>query len=416
MQSREALTYDDVLLVPKKTTLTSRDDANTATRLSRNLSLNIPIVSANMDTVTESQMAIAMALEGGIGIIHRFLSIEDQVAQVLKVKRSQGIIIDKPYILQTGSTLKVARMLMELHGVNGLLIVEQDGTLAGVLTRRDVQFETDNAKKVDSLMTPRTALITAPFGTSIEEARGILARSKVEKLPLVDESFKLKGLITAKDLIKREKHSSAAKDEKGRLLVGAAIGVKEGFLDRAVALIEAGCDVLVIDIAHGHSDQTINTIKRLREALGPVEIIAGNVATAEGTKDLILAGADAVKVGVGPGAVCTTRLVTGAGVPQLTAVMDSVRVANDFDVPIMADGGIQKSGDLSKALAAGASTIMVGSLFAGTDESPGIAIHKNGRRYKFYRGMASFDAAMGRQSKEIESKSHKAADKIVPEG
>ncbi len=412
---REGLTYDDVLLVPKKTSLTSRDEADTSTRLSRNIKLNIPIVSSNMDTVTESAMAISMALEGGIGIIHRFLSIEDQAIQVLKVKRSQNIIIEHPYTLLPDTTLGQAKQFMEMHGVKGILIVDPTGTLSGILTNRDIRFETDDSKKVSDLMTKKQDLITAPYGISSEEAKKILAQNKIEKLPLVDPDFHLQGLITVKDIIKREQYPKAAKDRRGRLLVGAAIGVKD-YLERTEALLKAGCDAIVVDIAHGHSEQEIQTIKTLKENFRTVEIIAGNVATAQGTKDLIEAGADAIKVGVGPGAVCSTRIVSGAGVPQLTAVLDAVSVAKEYDIPVNADGGIQKSGDISKALAAGAESVMIGSLFAGTDESPGVSINKNGRKYKFYRGMASFHASVNRQTKETEIKNHKPVDRIVAEG
>src|SRR3989338_2316938 len=279
MEIREGLTYDDVLLVPKKTSLASRDEADTSTRLSRNIKLNIPIVSANMDTVTESGMAIAMALEGGIGIIHRFLSIEDQVAQVLKVKRSQNIIIEHPYILLPDRTLGEAREFMETHGVKGILIVEPNGTLAGILTNRDIRFETNDSKKVSELMTKKQDLVTAPYGIPFEEAKKILSANKIEKLPLVDADFHLQGLITVKDMIKKDQYPKAAKDRKGRLVVGAAIGVKD-YLERTEALLKAGVDVIVVDIAHGHSDQEIQTIKTIRENLGNIEIIAGNVATA----------------------------------------------------------------------------------------------------------------------------------------
>lgn len=413
---REGLTYDDVLLVPKKTNLATRDDADVSTMLSRNIKLNIPFVSANMDTVTESTMAIAMALEGGIGIIHRFLSIEDQVSKVLRVKRSQNIIIDNPHTLTPNKTLGEAKALMDLHGIKGLLIVEPTGSLAGILTNRDMQFEKDDLKKVSELMTKRAELVTAPFGIALDDAKKILSQNKIEKLPLVDEDFNLKGLITSKDLTKTEDNPNAAKDKKGRLRVGAAIGVKDGFLERTEALLQAGADILVIDIAHGHSEQTIQTLKSIKENFGNVEIIAGNVATSDGAKELIEAGADAIKVGVGPGAVCSTRIVAGAGVPQLTAIIDAVSIAKEYNVPVIADGGIQKSGDVTKAIGAGACTVMIGSLFAGTDESPGIAINKNGRKYKFFRGMASFDASVKRQAKETELKDWKPIDKIIPEG
>lgn len=412
MELKEALTFNDVLLKPNKTSIKSRSDIDIRTKLSRNIALNIPIISANMDTVTESRMAKTMARYGGIGIIHRFLTIDSQVKEVEKVKRAESIIIENPYTLTPNRTLQEAKDLMIAKGVTGLLITDPSSKLVGILTKRDLLFETSFDQKVSEVMSKE--LITAPPTINLEDAKNILKKNKIEKLPLVDKEGYLKGLITSSDIIKREKYPNACKDKKGRLRVGAAIGVKQGFLERAEALLQAGCDVLVIDIAHGHSTATINTIKMLRESFGKVEIIAGNVATAEGTKDLIEAGADAVKVGVGGGSICITRIVAGAGVPQLTAINDCAKVAKDYDIPIIADGGITTSGDIVKAIAAGASSVMIGSLFAGTNESPGIPITRNGQKYKLVRGMASLEATIVRSKKE--GTKEKEFDQVVPEG
>lgn len=412
---KEGLTFDDVLLVPKRSSIVSRKEVDTKTKLSRRILLNIPVVSANMDTVTESAMAIAIAREGGLGVIHRFLSVDEQVGEVLKVKRSEGFVVEQPCTILWSKSLREAKDVMKTAGTTSLLVVDNFGKLTGMLTSRDVLFETDEEKKVEEIMTKRDRLIVADKNTSLEAAKTILHKYRIEKLPLVDSTWEVRGLITTKDIVKMSKFPNACKDGKGRLRVGAAIGVKKGFLERAEALIKAGVDVLVVDIAHGHSDLAINIVKEIRRVFGDVELIAGNVATAEGTVELIAAGVDAVKVGVGPGATCITRIVTGSGVPQLTAVMDCVKAAENSGVPIIADGGIRTSGDMTKALAAGASTVMLGSLFAGTDESPGVCITKQGRKYKIMRGMASLGAAFGRQGRENESKNDDAND-YVPEG
>ncbi|HEY7733250.1 MAG TPA: IMP dehydrogenase [Nitrososphaera sp.] len=397
MDIREGLTFDDVLLVPKRSPIVSRSQTDLRTRLSRNITLNIPIISANMDTVTESGMAIALAREGGIGIIHRFLTIEDQVDEILKVKRSESVIIEQPYTVKPDSTVQDARNVMEEYGVSGLL-VEDAGKLAGIITRRDITFEKNSKRKVSELMTKE--VITAKAGTTIEQAKEILHKQRIEKLPVVDEKKRIVGLITSKDILKMDEYPHASKDKKGRLLAGAAVGVKGDYLERTEALLEAGADVLVVDIAHGHSDNAINTVHMIKKAFPSCELVAGNVATGEGARDLIKAGVDAVKVGVGSGSICITRVVTGSGVPQLTAVLDSVKVARDHGVPVISDGGVRNSGDMTKALAAGASAVMIGSLFGGTDESPGKTLVKNGKKFKMYRGMASFYASLGRKYRE----------------
>ncbi|MHA1397536.1 MAG: IMP dehydrogenase [Candidatus Heimdallarchaeaceae archaeon] len=412
---REGITFDDVLLVPKRSSVSSRQEIDTSTRLSKNIRLNIPIVSSNMDTVTESRMAIVMAQQGGVGIIHRFLSVEEQVQEVIKVKRSEMFRIDKPYCLSPSHTIADARALMQERGISGILVTEDSGKLVGILTSRDLIFEENNTLPISQLMS--TDLITAEPTTSIEEAAQILKEHRIEKLPLVDSEYHLKGLITSKDIIKSKISPNASKDKKGRLIVGGAIGVKGDYLQRAEALINVDCDVLILDIAHGHSDLAINAIKRIKKELGEIELIAGNVATKEGTEDLIAAGCDAVKVGVGPGSICITRIVTGCGVPQLTAVLDSVSVAKEYDIPIIADGGIRNSGDISKAIAAGASTVMIGGLLAGTEESPGTSILRQGRRYKVVRGMASTFATLGREEREKKgSFDEMDLGSIVPEG
>jgi IMP dehydrogenase len=393
----QGLTFDDVLLVPKRSPIVSRSQTNLRTKLSRNITLNIPIISANMDTVTESGMAIALAREGGIGIIHRFMTIEDQVDEILKVKRSESVMIEQPYTIKPDLTVAEAKKAMEEYSVSGLL-VEEGGKLLGIITRRDITFEKNNKLKVSELMTKD--VITAKAGITIDQAKEILHNKRIEKLPVVDDKKRIVGLITSKDILKMEQYPYASKDKKGRLLVGAAVGVKGDYLERTEALLEAGADVIVVDIAHGHSENAINTVHMIKKAFPDSELIAGNVATGEGSRDLIKAGVDAVKVGVGSGSICITRVVTGSGVPQLTAVIDSVKVARDYEIPIISDGGIRNSGDITKALAAGASSVMIGSLFGGTDESPGKTLVKNGKKYKMYRGMASFYASLGRKYRE----------------
>jgi IMP dehydrogenase len=397
LEIREGLTFDDVLLVPKYSNITTRAQTDLSTKLSKNISLNIPLISANMDTVTESAMAIAMAQEGGIGIIHRFLTVQEEVEEVLKVKRSASVIIEKPYHIGPDQTVKEAITYMQEKGVSGLLVVK-DSKLAGILTGRDVMFESASSKLVKDVMTKD--VITAKPGISLGEAKGILMQHRIEKLPLVDENGMVRGLITSKDITHNENYPNASKDKKGRPLVGAAVGVKGDFMERTEALLEADADVIVVDIAHGHSENAISTIRNIKKAFPSCELIAGNVATARGAEDLIKAGVDAVKVGVGSGSICITRVITGSGVPQLTAVYDCAQIGKKHGVPIISDGGTRTSGDVTKALAAGASTVMIGSLFGGTDESPGSYVMKNGKRYKIYRGMASFYAALGRKSKE----------------
>jgi len=391
------LTFDDVLLIPRRSPVESRAEVDTRTQLARGIELSVPIVSANMDAVTESEMAIAMAREGGLGIIHRFLPTDQQVAEVRRVKRAESIVIEQPYTIRPDQTLREAVAFLEEHGSAGLLVV-QDGRLVGIVTARDLLFEEDLDRPVREVMTPRDRLVTAPPGISMEEAKRILHAHRVEKLPLVDGDGRLVGLVTSRDIRARSQYPHATKDERGRLRVGAAVGVRGDYLERAAALVEEGVDVLVVDVAHGHSEAVLRAVRTLRRRFPEVPIVAGNVATAEGTVDLIEAGADAVKVGVGPGSTCTTRVVTGAGVPQLSAILDCARAARPRGVPIIADGGIRSSGDITKALAAGASAVMLGNLLAGTEESPGATVIRNGRQYKTYRGMASLWATARRRS------------------
>ncbi|HSF27866.1 MAG TPA: IMP dehydrogenase [Nitrosopumilaceae archaeon] len=401
MEIREGLTFDDVLLVPKRSSIATRSQTNLQTKLSKNISLNIPIISANMDTVTESAMAVAMAREGGIGIIHRFLTISEQVNEVLKVKRSGSVIIENPYFIKPDQSVREAVSYMKEKEVSGLLVVDSDSKLVGILTSRDIVFESESTKLVKDVMT--SDVVTAKLGISVLDAKKILQENRIEKLPLVDERGFVKGLITSKDIMNTENYPAASKDKKGRPLVGSAVGVKGDFMERTEALLEAGSDVIVVDIAHGHSDNAINTVRLIKKAFPTSELIAGNVATAQGAEDLIKAGVDAVKVGVGSGSICITRVITGSGVPQLTAVLDCAKVGKKYDIPIISDGGIRTSGDATKALAAGASTVMVGGILGGTDESPGSPVMKNGKRFKIYRGMASFYASLGRKSKETGS-------------
>lgn len=407
--------YDDIMLVPKRSRVISRKDIDTSTRLTKTMKLNIPLISANMDTVTEAPMCITLARLGGLGVIHRFLSIPDQVEEVLKVKRSESVMIDEPLTLYPHQTLREVKELKQRFNTGGFAVIDHDQKLVGILTTRDTLFEEDVHKSVSELMTK--SLITAPEGTSLERAREILQQHKIEKLPITDEKGVLKGMVTSQDIIKKKEHPFAAKDKKGRLLVGAAIGVKDDYLERAKALLDAGTDIMVIDIAHGHSENVIRTIKELRKQFGDIQIMAGNVATAQATEDLISAGADCIKVGVGPGAACTTRIVTGSGVPQFTAVNNCAKAAQQHGIPIVADGGIKLSGDIVKALAAGASSVMMGSMLAGTQESPGKVIFRHGRRFKIYRGSASFGAASGREQRIKGSNNIKEdIDEVVPEG
>lgn len=354
-----------------------------------------------MDTVTESAMAVAMAREGGIGIIHRFLTISEQVNEVLKVKRSGSVIIENPYFIKPDQSVREAVSYMKEKEVSGLLVVDSDSKLVGILTSRDIVFESESTKLVKDVMT--SDVVSAKLGISVLDAKKILQENRIEKLPLVDEKGLVKGLITSKDIMNTENYPAASKDKKGRPLVGSAVGVKGDFMERTEALLEAGSDVIVVDIAHGHSDNALNTVRLIKKAFPTSELIAGNVATAQGAEDLIKAGVDAVKVGVGSGSICITRVITGSGVPQLTAVLDCAKIGKKHDIPIISDGGIRTSGDATKALAAGASTVMVGGILGGTDESPGSPVMKNGKRFKIYRGMASFYASLGRKSKETGS-------------
>jgi len=389
---RLALSYDDVLLVPHYSDITSRKFIDLSTLFSKRIQLNIPIVSANMDTVTGSEMAIHMAREGGMGIIHRFQSAEEEADEVRRVKRVENIFIHDPITIHKKATLREATTLMAKNKVTGVIVVSHDGIIEGILTARDIRFKTDQSISIQELMTPKEKVITAKKNISSEEALLILDKNKIEKLPLIDEKGKLCGLITATDYKKTKENPRASKDKRGRLLVGAAIGVKDG-LERAELLVQAGTDALVIDIAHGHHKSCIDMVKKLKKKFPSIDIIAGNVATAEGTLDLIKAGADAIKVGIGPGAACSTRIIAGSGVPQFTAVMDCVAVAQKFKVPVIADGGIKNSGDLAKAMAAGVGTVMVGNLFSGSKESPGEYYIEGGEAFKIYRGLASRDAS-----------------------
>ncbi|HLU25690.1 MAG TPA: IMP dehydrogenase [Longimicrobiales bacterium] len=409
----EGLTFDDVLLVPQHSEVHPRD-TDVSTLLTRRIRLTIPLVSAAMDTVTESRMAIAIAREGGIGIVHKNMSIDRQAAEVDRVKRSESGMILNPITLTADQPIRAALRLMEQFSISGVPIVDDQGKLVGIVTNRDLQFETELDRPVRDVMT-KEGLIVAPVGTSLDEAEQILHRHRIEKLPVVDEQGKLRGLITVKDIFKRRQYPNACKDEHGRLRVGAAIGTSLRDLDRAAALLDAGCDVLVIDTAHGHSEGVLQALARTREKFPDAQIIAGNVATAEGARALVERGADAVKVGVGPGSICTTRVVTGVGVPQFSAVLDAVRGV-EGEVPVIADGGIKYSGDIVKAIAAGAHSVMMGSLLAGTEESPGESFLLEGRRYKTVRGMGSLSAMEQGSADRYFQEDAAAARKFVPEG
>jgi IMP dehydrogenase len=407
---KRALTFEDVLLLPKYSEILPRD-VEVSTRLTKNIMLNIPLVSAAMDTVTEHQAAIAMAKVGGIGIIHKNMDIAAQAKEIRRVKKYESGIIVDPVTFRAETLLEDAIFTLKEINITGAPVVDEHGKLVGIMTNRDLRFETDMTKTVGDIMT-KTNLITAKPGVTPEEAGKALHKNKIEKLPIVDDNGVLKGLITIKDIKTRIEHPAANKDDFGRLRVGAAIGV--GQYDRAEALVNAGVDVLVLDSAHGHSKGIIDTVKELKKRFA-VEVIAGNVATPEAVRDLAIAGADAVKVGIGPGSICTTRIVAGVGVPQITAIMDCAEEGRKHGVPIIADGGIKYSGDLAKALAAGASSIMIGSLLAGTEESPGETIIYHGRKYKIYRGMGSI-GAMTKGSNDRYFQEGTAADKLVPEG
>ncbi|WP_293659947.1 IMP dehydrogenase [Phascolarctobacterium sp.] len=409
--TKEGLTFDDVLLVPAESDVLPRD-VDVSTYLTKNIKLNIPLISSGMDTVTESKMAIAIAREGGLGVIHKNLSIEEQAGEVAKVKRSEhGIIVD-PLFLGPDNILEDAVKMMEHYHISGVPICDPNGKLQGIITNRDLRFETNLNKPIKECMIG-DGLVTAPVGTSLEEAKKLLRAHRIEKLPLVDGEGYLKGLITISDIEKAKMYPQASKDSDGRLRVAAAVGVGADMMDRAAALVNAKADVIVIDTAHGHSHGVLNSVRRLREAFPQVNIIAGNVATGAATEALIKCGVDAVKVGIGPGSICTTRVVAGIGVPQITAVNECAAVARQYGIPIIADGGIKYSGDIAKAVAAGANVVMIGGLLAGTEESPGETIIYQGRSYKVYRGMGSL-GAMERGSKDRYFQDN--ADKLVPEG
>ena len=413
--SKEGLTFDDVLLQPAESHVLP-NDVSTATQLTRSITLHIPIVSAAMDTVTEARLAIALAREGGIGIVHRNLSIADQVAEVDKVKRSEAGMIVEPVTLPPTALVSEALELMERYHISGVPITDGSGVLVGILTNRDLRFENDVGRSVSELMTSRD-LVTAPVGTTLAEAEAILHRNKIEKLPVVDEGGLLKGLITVKDIQKKLQYPNASKDERGRLRAGAAVGVGGDAVERAQALVAADVDVLVVDTAHGHSQGVLEMVRNLK-GLCDVELVAGNVATAAATEALIDAGADAVKAGIGPGSICTTRIVAGVGVPQVTAIFDCVSAAARHDIPVIADGGMTSSGDLAKAIAAGADAVMLGSMLAGTDEAPGDVIVHHGERFKEYRAMGSLGAMRARSfSKDRYFQGDvEDVDKLVPEG
>ncbi|NMC33137.1 MAG: IMP dehydrogenase [Veillonellaceae bacterium] len=406
----EALTFDDVLLVPDHSEVLPKD-VEISTNLTRNVRLNIPIISSGMDTVTEARMAIAMAREGGLGIIHKNMSIERQAEEVDKVKRSEhGIIVD-PIFLGPDNRLQDAHNLMERYRISGVPITE-NGRLIGIITNRDLRFETDLSQKISDCMT-QEHLITAPVGTSLEEAKKILGKHRIEKLPLIDADGNLKGLITIKDIEKAQKYPNSAKDGKGRLLAAAAVGVGADLMDRLDALVAAKVDIIVVDTAHGHSKGVLDAVRNIKQAYPAIELIAGNIATAQATAALIDAGVDAVKVGMGPGSICTTRVIAGIGVPQITAIYNCSQAAKPFGIPVIADGGIKYSGDITKAIAAGGNVVMIGSLLAGTEESPGETVIFQGRSFKEYRGMGSLSAmALGSKDRYFQEN----AEKLVPEG
>jgi IMP dehydrogenase len=411
---QEGLTYDDVLLVPARSSVLPRD-VSVGSWLTKNIRLNIPLVSAAMDTVTESRMAIAMAREGGIGILHKNMTVAEQAAKVKRVKRSESGMIQDPITLSPSDTVADARALMARYHIGGIPIIDGENHLVGIATNRDLRFQTDGFVALSDVMTT-SPLITAKRGTTLEEAEAILQEHKIEKLPVVDDEGVLKGLITFKDIEKKKQYPHACKDELGRLRVGAAVGTGGDTDERVAALVEAQVDVIVVDTAHGHSEGVIGAVKRFRTTYPSLNIVAGNVATGEATRDLIEAGADGIKVGIGPGSICTTRVVAGVGMPQFTAVMDCARVAREYGVPIIAGGGIKQTGDIPKALAAGASSVMIGGLFARVDESPGETIIYQGRKYKGYRGMGSLGAMEAGSKDRYFQDGESAVEKLVPEG
>ncbi|WP_300408901.1 IMP dehydrogenase [Lagierella sp.] len=408
----EGLTFDDVLLVPRESHVLPHE-TSLKTNLTKKIQLNIPLMSAGMDTVTESRMSIAMARQGGIGIIHKNMTIEEQAKEVDRVKRSEHGIITDPFYLSPVHKIKDALALMANYRISGVPIVDDDMKLVGILTNRDVRFETDLEQDIDNVMTKKDKLITGKEHISMDDALEKMKNARIEKLPIVDDDYKLTGLITIKDIEKSIQYPNSARDSNGRLLVGAAVGITEDMMDRVKALVEAKVDVITIDTAHGHSAGVLKAVKKIKDAYPEMQVIAGNVATYEGTKALIEAGADCVKIGIGPGSICTTRVVTGIGVPQITAIMEAARAANEYGVPIIADGGIKYSGDIIKAIGVGADVIMAGSLFAGTSEAPGEEVLYQGRRYKEYRGMGSIGAMRsGSEDRYFQT----GSKKFVPEG
>lgn len=410
----DGITYDDVLLIPGYSAVLPRE-VDLSTQLTRNIRLFTPFISSAMDTVTESAMAIAMAREGGIGIIHKNLSIARQAEEVDRVKRSESGMIQHPITLTKGHTLRDALMLMEKYSISGIPIIGEEGHLIGMLTNRDIRFESDKSQMIDRIMT-KTNLVTAPVGTNLEKAESILQANKIEKLPVVDKQGRLKGLITFKDIQKKKRYPNAAKDSGGRLVCGAAVGISTDTLERIEALVNANLDVVIVDTAHGHTKSVIDMVKAVKKQFKHLDVIAGNIATADAALALIEAGVDAVKVGVGPGSICTTRIVAGVGVPQLSAVMQAASAASKKGIPVIADGGIKQTGDIPKAIAGGASTVMIGSLFAGTEESPGEKVFLEGRAYKTYRGMGSLSAmAQGSADRYFQDVEEGLA-KLVPEG
>ncbi len=411
---KEGLTFDDVLLIPARSEVLPRD-IETRTRLTKSISLNIPIISAGMDTVTEARMAIAVARQGGIGVIHKNMSIRRQAEEVDRVKRSESGVIVDPFYLTPEKPISEAEALMSKYKISGVPIVDNGRRLVGIITNRDLRFVKDYTKKIADVMTSE-GLVTAAVGTTVDQAKEVLQEHKIEKLPLIDENNILKGLITIKDIEKAEQFPDSAKDQQGRLLVGAAVGVTEDTMERIAALFESEVDIIVVDTAHGHSEGVLKTVAKIKEEYPDLQLVAGNVATAEATEDLINAGADVVKVGIGPGSICTTRVVAGVGVPQITAIYDCAKKAKEYGVPVIADGGIKYSGDIVKALAAGASCVMLGSLLAGTEESPGeLEIYK-GRSYKVYRGMGSMGAMQEGSKDRYFQEQENEVKKLVPEG
>jgi IMP dehydrogenase len=409
-----ALTYDDVLLVPQHSDVDSRRSLSTKSWLTQKIALQVPIVSANMDVVTESEMAITMAREGGIGIIHRFMTIAEQARQIERVKKAESFIVDKPIVMRETNTVGDLKRIVDETGTGGILILDDQKKLIGIVSTRDLLFENDMSKPVSAIMSRNVH--SAPPNTSLKEAERLLHEHRVEKLPLVDGNGRVVGLVTLKDIMKITQFPKATKDAKGRLAVGAAVGVRDKEMRRVEAVLEAGADCIVVDIAHGDSGLEVEMIKAIRKEFPRAQIIGGNVATADGTKRLIEVGADAVKVGVGPGSICITRNVAGSGVPQLTAVMDCAEAASPHKIPIIADGGIRQPGDLAKAIAAGAQTAMIGSLLAGTDESPGLIMTRRGHRYKASRGMASLEANIERNKREGNDLTHEEIEDYVAEG